>query len=301
MAAVLDRRRWPLVVLALGCALLVVVLFLVFVYSERGQRLDEAAFVARRSLNRRPVVNADRLLRTIDITSVALIGAVIVVVGFARQRPHRALAATTVIAGANVTTQVLKRVLPGPSLLTGADAGKNFFPSGHATVAMSLALAAVLVASSRTRGAVAFIGSCYAAVIGVATLTAGWHRPSDAAAGFAVVTMWAAAVAAVGPRRRMASHPGSTAAAAEPAPVAAPVLLVGGVVLAVLAFVTLVVVLEARRLGRLEAIPLGSAYIGASFAIAGTAFVLTGALLAALRLSDRRPSAIDVLEPVPEV
>ncbi len=284
--AIDQRRRWPLIVLAAGCAALVVVLYLVFVYSDRGQQLDEAAFVARRNLDPGPVAEADRLLRTIDLSSVFVLGAAIVVVGLVRQRPERALAAAAVIVGANVTTQVLKQVLPGPSLLTGKDVGKNFFPSGHATVAMSLALAAVLVASSRTRGAVAFFGSCYAAAIGVATLTAGWHRPSDAAAGFAVVTMWAAATGAAGPRRQVTTT-------ARASPVAAPLLVVAGVVLAIMAFVTLVVVLEARRLGRLEAIPLGSAYLGASFAIAGAAFVLTGALLVAIRLGAARPPALE--------
>lgn len=300
MPTVEPRRRGPLIVLAVGCGLLVVLLYLVFVVTERGQQLDQAAFVGRKTLDPRQIADADDLLRTIDIASVAIIGAAIAMIGFVRQRPERALGAITVIIGANVTTQVLKQALPGPSLLTGADADKNFFPSGHATVAMSLAMAALLVVSSRTRGTVAFVVCLYTAIIGIATLTAGWHRPSDAAAGFAVATMWAAAVAATGRQRPIApSDRGDRAAQ-----MAAPLLLVLGVVLAVLAFSGVVAVYWARRSGRIEAIPLGSAYLGASIAIAASAFVLTGAFLAAIRLTASRtlrPSPQPRTESLPSI
>ena len=271
--------------LALSSAVLLVLVYLVFAKTDRGQLLDDAAFKGRKTLNPQQIKDADDLLRTIDISSVALIGAAIVTVAIVRKRPQRAWAAATVIVGANVTTQILKRVLDGPSLHEVTDVGKNYFPSGHATVAMSLAMAAAIVASRRTRGTVALVGSIYAAVVGVSTLSAGWHRPSDAVGAFLVVTAWAAAVLAIGPRSRGDEAERTT-------PVAAPVLLVGGVVMSVLAFGVLVLVFLARRSGRIHTIPLGGAYLGAACTIAALAFLVMGALLVAIRLAvPSRPRA----------
>ena len=53
-------------------------------------------------------------------------------------------------------------------------------------------------------------------------------------------------------------------------------------------FIGLVIVLAARRLGRLDAIDFGQAYAAATVAIAGSALLLIGLLLAELR-----PVALD--------
>ena len=64
-----------------------------------------------------------------------------------------------------------------------AEAG-NSFPSGHATVGR------VGRGGARTRAATAGAGSprssapAYAALVGVATMSAGWHRPSDSVAAY---------------------------------------------------------------------------------------------------------------------
>ena len=68
----------------------------------------------------------------------------------------------------------------------------NSLPSGHTTVAASVAVALVLVLPPKARAFAAVVGAAYAAVAGVATLSAGWHRPSDAVAAFLVVGVWAA-------------------------------------------------------------------------------------------------------------
>jgi hypothetical protein len=293
MSSRLDslRRRGPrlLIVLAVACVVLVALLYLVLNCTARGQRIDDAAVKGRVAIDAEGVGEANRLLRTIDVASVALVGGTIMVVALTRRRPRLAIAAGAVILGANVTTQLLKDVLPRPDLIPGPDPLKpyNIFPSGHSTVAMSLALAAVLVASLRVRGIVAVIGALYAAAIGVATLTAGWHRPSDAIGGFAVVTAWAC-VAAWWDRREAAP---AAAESEQPAPVATPALVVIGAVLALLAFAIFVLVVVARRLGNLDAVPLGAPYRSAAFAISGAALVLVGAVLFALRAAAMRPES----------
>jgi membrane-associated phospholipid phosphatase len=280
------RRRGPLLTLAASCAILVVVLYLVFVGTDRGQRLDDAALDGRKGLDAQQIDNAESVLRTVDIASVAFVGVALASLAIARGRPESALAAATVIVGANLTAQGLKVVLPGPQAL---GATEKFFPSGHNTVAMSLALAAIIVASSRTRGVVALFGSLYAVTIGVGTLTAGWHRPSDAVAGMAIATAWAAAVAAGGSRRRTIRP--------RPTPVVAPLLLIGGGLLAVSAFGILVAVLAARHLGHLGAVPIRAPYLAGASLIAAAAFGLIGLFLFALRLAAPRPPQDLVNEP----
>lgn len=260
---------------------LVGAIYLVFVQTRPGQRIDDAALEGRDALTAEEVDTANDLLRTVDVASVALLGGAIVGVALMRGRPRLALAAGAVIVGANVTTQVLKKVLPRPDRLADeALSVGNTLPSGHATVAMSIALAAVLVASRRYRGVVAVVGALYGASIGVATLTSGWHRPSDAAAAFAVVVAWAAVAATWVLHRRVV---GETVPAAPEGPLAAPLLSAAGIVLCGAAFAGLVVALAARRLGRLDAVDLGDAYAGAAIAITGSALLLVGLLLAAVR------------------
>jgi hypothetical protein len=145
---------------------------------------------------------------------------------------------------------------------------------------------------------VAIVGVAYAGSVGVAVLTAGWHRPSDAVAAFAMVVAWAGAATAV----LVAGERPALEPARSSSRFATPVLVLVGVALSAAAFVGLVVVLAARRLGGLDAIDLGQAYAGATVAIVGSALLLTGLLLAALRpvsLDGRDASTRVVVERVP--
>ena len=84
------------------------------------------------------------------------------------------------------------------------------FPSGHSTVAMSLALALVLVVPARLRVPVGLAGIAYAVLVGAATLTGAWHRPSDVLGAYLVTLAWASGICVwlVGPRsgRRRATR-----------------------------------------------------------------------------------------------
>jgi PAP2 superfamily len=227
------------------------------------------------------VQDADDLLQTISLSSVALLGGAVVIVGLVRGGLPLAGVAVVVLGGANVATQAMKEVLPRPDLITGENhlGIGNSLPSGHTTVAMSIAIAALLVAPRRYRGPVALVGVAYAGAIGVAVLTAGWHRPSDAVAAYAMVIAWGAAASAV----LVSAERPVLQPARSSSRYATPLLVLVGVAMSAAAFLGLVVVLVARRLGRLDAIDFGQAYVGATIAIAGSALLLTGLLLAALR------------------
>jgi membrane-associated phospholipid phosphatase len=276
-----------LLALAIACAVLVGLLYLFFVCTRLGQRIDDAAVNGRSTLAADKVQDADDLLQTVDIASVVLLGGAVALVAVARGRLLLGVAAVALIGAANLTTQAMKAVLPRSDLVPGRAEliiGQSM-PSGHTTVAASIVVAAVLVAPRRLRGPVAVVGALYAAAVGVATLTAGWHRPSDAVAAFAVVVAWGAAAAWF----VAAERPGASLPRQPSTPLATPVLVALGVGLSAAAFTGLVAVLAARRLGRLDAIDLVQAYAGATVAITGSALLLVGLFLAALR-----PVALDV-------
>lgn len=276
----MQNESHRLLALVILCVLLTVASYAIFVRTGLGQRIDEAALEGRAGLSTESAENADDLLRTVGIASVTVLGGGIVLVAVMRARFLLAAAAAGVIAAAFLTTQLLKRILPRPDLLGGEpeiDIG-NTLPSGHTTLAAALAVAALLVAPRRFRGAVAVVGVLYAAAVGVATLTAGWHRPSDAIAAVSVVVGWGALAAWVLVVRTASGRHSETVT-----PFASRLLVTSGGALCALTFTGLASLLVARRLGQVDTVDLGQAYLSGAVSIAAAALLLVGLLLVALR------------------
>ncbi len=275
------RPRRTLGVLAGIAAAGVLVVYALGVRTAWGQRLDATALSGRRELRTRAVHAAARLLTTIDVASLLLLGGAIVLVALLRARPRLAAGAGTVIAGSILTTELLKRVV-----LTRPDFGivdalgmRASYPSGHTTVAMSLGVAATMVAPRRWRTFVGVIGATYASAIGVAVVATANHRPSDPIGAALVVTAWAAAVSALLVDR-------DTRAPHRPSPDRAgaiPWIALAGLVLLVVAFVGLAATVVAIRRNRLDTIELGGAFAASATAIVGTIVLGTAALLGVLR------------------
>ena len=180
--------------MAATAVLALVVIATVALGSATGQRLDRRAMDALSS-PQRTTHRLVEVLSLVSVWSVALVLAACVVLALLRRRIAAAAAAMVLVAGANVTTQVLKYdVLTRPDIGFG-DA--NSLPSGHTTVAVSLALAGVLVAPAAWRSLVALLGSGGATLIGAGTVVGRWHRPGDVVAGVAVCLIWAALALAV--------------------------------------------------------------------------------------------------------
>jgi membrane-associated phospholipid phosphatase len=116
-------------------------------------------------------------------------------------RRREALAAVAVVAGANVTTQVLKALLDHhryQSFLGPDQPWSGAFPSGHATAAASIGVALFLVAPARLRPLAAVIGASFTALVSVSVVLLEWHYPSDVLGGLLIVAGWGfAAVAAL--------------------------------------------------------------------------------------------------------
>jgi membrane-associated phospholipid phosphatase len=275
----MENRGSLLLWLAAASFVLFWIVYLVGVRTHWGQTLDATAMSGRSTLSPRAVQAASRLLGTIDKSSLVLVGGSIVLVALLRRRPLLGLGAAVLIGGAILTTEILKKViLTRPDLgVIDPLGGINSFPSGHTTVAMSLAMGAMLVSPSRYRAGVGLIGALYAIGVGVGVVATANHRPSDAVGAVLVVTVWAALTAAAlltvsvrAPRQRRG-------------PVVSPALAIGGFVLLIVAFLGLLATVEAIRFDRLGTIEIGGAFIGAAAAITGTVFLATGLLLAALR------------------
>jgi membrane-associated phospholipid phosphatase len=188
---------WIMVWLVLVGAAQLAALTAVWRFSVRtwhGQLVDTAALTGNTIGQDTVAPVVSRTLDAMSVASLAAATAVIVLIALVRGRVLLALVAGGLIAGSNITSQLLKAQLYRPDF--GVDPGReavgNSFPSGHTTVAASVAVALVLVLPVRVRGVAGVAGAAYAALAGVATMSAGWHRPSDAVGAVLVVGCWAA-------------------------------------------------------------------------------------------------------------
>ncbi|WP_114907048.1 phosphatase PAP2 family protein [Ornithinimicrobium murale] len=254
-----------------------------FVGSGPGQRLDEAAFSGSR-LGRRTLWNAAEPI--LDLVSVPLLVLVLVAaaaIALARRRWILVLQVSLLLGGANLTTQLLKKVvLDRPDLVESISLRANSLPSGHTTVAASVAVALLLVVPRRARPVAAVLGGAYAALTGVSTMIGGWHRPSDVIAACTVVLAWAGVstlVAAVAAPESEA--PGGAGAGAAKA--VAVLLGLGSVICGALGVATLVRIHD--RLGVVAELmaraDLATAYVGSALGVVAAAAALFAAALIA--------------------
>jgi membrane-associated phospholipid phosphatase len=285
-----STRTRPLIILALGCAVALAVLYLLFVRSRWGQEVDQAALDGSGINSARARGAASRLLATISIGSVASAAVALGLVAAMRRRLALVAVPLLTVGGAVVTAEILKHwAFIRPDLLDLPEYG-NSFPSGHSTIACSLALSAVLVAPPRLRAGVAVLAALYAAAVGCATVAAGWHRPSDVVGGQLVASLSAAVVAALvltlvpsegsrlpdAPRAR-AGIPGGLGAT--------------GLGVAALGLAAAVIVSAARNGGPVDWSDPDTGFFGGMAAIVGCAALLVGLVVLALGAAGWDPAA----------
>ena len=264
-----TRAAGALAALGVLAAAAAVVLGLVAIGTESGQRWDDAGRGGV-SVFDQPTVfrGASGLLDTISVASLALLGGAIILLALLRGRPRLAAAAGLVLLGANVTTQVVKGSFDRPDLVYGWWTEPGAFPSGHTTVAMSLAMALMIVVPPGIRWTAALGGCAYAAAVGIAVISLDWHRPSEVVGAYLVVVAWTGLVMAAltllgeDPDR----EPGRAGRAAT--------LLAGGLAAA---FAVVIAVTAARRLDLHQIV-----YDRTAFAVAATVCAAACAVLGAL-------------------
>lgn len=192
-----------LAALALAGLVLLAGTYWVLVGTTRGQRFDIEAFVGHYSMPVRFSNLSEDLLSRIEVPTVAAAVIALVAIGAVRRMWWRGLCAAGGFGIAICMAEVLKRVLPrleladSPRLYLPEDL--NTFPSGHATIVASAAMAFLLVAGTSARPWLAVAVALVVSGASTGVLIAAWHRGSDAigGVGLSVFVMSVAALAAL--------------------------------------------------------------------------------------------------------
>ena len=172
--------------------------YVLAVLDPAGRALDDAVLGVATDLGLRGEGLA--VLEMVGVPTVAVAVVVLAGIALARGRGGRAVGVVALVLGAQLVTQLLKAGLVRPD-----SAEANSLPSGHVTLVASLGLAFVLVVPRLLRPPAALAAVAATGVAGVATVVAGWHRPSDVVAAVGVVVATAGVVSLVGallPARR---------------------------------------------------------------------------------------------------
>jgi membrane-associated phospholipid phosphatase len=265
----------------LANVLLFILLTSAFVHTVRGQMLDTVA-LGGNSLGRRTVdAPLDATLGAVSAASIGVVLIIILVVALARRRLVLALMSAVVVLGTTATTYVAKSwLIHRPDLGIDPDrAGAgNSLPSGHAAAAAAFAIGLTLVVPPVARGAVSLLGATYAAVVGVATLSSGWHRPSDVVAAYLVASGWAAFAGLVLVR---VQGPSAVVHRRERAEWSLATAVAVGLFFAVIGVALLLYVAQ-RMTNPVELMPaslLRLGYLGSVLAVAGAAYLMMAVVL----------------------
>lgn len=264
-------RRWRGTAACLGLTALILVALVWLAdrsqHTRLGQEIDQAGMdiVSGNAAATRRLVG---ILGNVSLGSIAVAVTLLVVVAVIRDRWAAAAAAGALVLGANLTTQAIKLVSERTDhgYLTVVS-----FPSGHATVVVSLVLAALLVSPGRTRTTISMFGSAAITVTAAAMLVASWHRPADIIGAILVALGWGTVVLAGWSLLRGGMPP------ARPGP--HRIFAITGVVLAVAALVALGVRPDGGWSGFLDA-SVVLAGIGLVSALAVTTFAQLSAPMA---------------------
>jgi membrane-associated phospholipid phosphatase len=258
-----------------------------FVTTVAGQRVDDMAWDGAAHGQGRLWAMAEPVLDVVSVSFVVAGMVAAVAMAAMRRRWFLTVQVVVLVGGANVTTQVLKKVvLDRPDLLDGWN-GANTLPSGHTTVAASVSAAMLMAAPRAWRPVVALLGAAYTAATGVSTLVGQWHRPSDVVAALLVVLAWGALMCAVtgGSALDLPRHPGDSLASPGSS-VLAGLLLVAGVVGGLAAVGALAGLTGAGW--ALPAAPDLTAYAAGTLAVLATTAVVFAVLLL-VRQATARP------------
>ncbi len=184
----------------LGCVGALALLTLLVFDAGPFERLD-ANLVSRLAAYKESSLGAlaGFFVRLADPLPQVALMALVCLIAFYSGKRRQAIAALILVAGANLTTQVLKVVLAHPRyqpILGYRQIWANSFPSGHTTAAMTMALAFVLVVPRSWRLTAILVGGCLVFAVGCSLVVLNDHYPSDVLGGVLVASGWCFAVVA---------------------------------------------------------------------------------------------------------
>jgi len=247
-----------------------------------GQKFGDDAYEARFIADPSVRDAARDFLGLLTHGSLLLVGAVLVLSALLRRRPRLGIGVGILVFGTAFLAEVLKTVIPRAELgVDPFELAHNTGPSGHASISMAIALAAVMVVPMRWRVPVAAVGGVLVGIMATSTLAAGWHRPGDALAGELMAAAIALGVAAVLVMVRGAGNLVAARSAAS---------AVRWWVYAVLALPVLIVVIDVALLPEAATAGTGHAdFVVAAVLIALLALACVAAVVALLRDVDLDP------------
>lgn len=228
------------------------------------------------------------IAHSFDPAPYAVLAIAVIVFGFAKRGLRHGAAATVLLVGANISSQVLKPLLSHSRDTSGWVHARPIeaaaFPSGHATATMALAFAAVLVAPRAYRPIVAVVSGAIALAVAMAILVLNWHFPSDVLGGQLLATAWCL-VSLAGLRIAAVRWPerGSMRRAAREAVRAPSLGAVAAGVLTVLAAVALVLVSRADAVVTYAQNHTSAVAAAAAIAASGATLIAAVTALAARR------------------
>lgn len=133
------------------------------------------------------------VLASVEIVTAAAAALVVLLVLTRRWRSAVPFAA---VGAALVSTEAMKAVLPHATA-TGWVLGSGSFPSGHTTLAAAVSLAALHAAPVSWRQHLIGPLTAWTVLVATATITLGWHRPSDVVAALVVALAWTQVVSGI--------------------------------------------------------------------------------------------------------
>ena len=170
-------------------AALVSALYVLAVGTSTGREAEGVLYVNPHPFGDRVWAAA---IATVNVWTVPGVAAIAILLATKNHGAGRIVA--VLIVGANASTFVLERAVERLDPVGGErlrDLGEGFFPSGHATAAMSLGCAIVLAVPTSCAPLVSLVMSLYVAAVGVALVTPGNHHLSDVLAGMLIAAAWA--------------------------------------------------------------------------------------------------------------
>jgi membrane-associated phospholipid phosphatase len=188
-----PRAKAPLLA-AIACALLIAPLAVVAYSLVPFQHVDLQLFFHLRREEGPVNTLAAALVNLGDLAALLILLAAVAAIGLRLGRRREVLAAVVVVAGANLTTQLLKTTLEHArhkAFEHGIELPwPNSFPSGHTTAAASIGVALLLVVPAGYRLGAAVVGLLLTAAVGSSVIVLGWHYPSDLLGALLVTGAW---------------------------------------------------------------------------------------------------------------
>lgn len=168
-------------------AVYVALLACLAVCTGAGQAIDTLIMYAFQTHTWIPALAAALLDGLVSIPALIFVSALILISILWRKRFALLMRVSLVLLVANGITQLLKVILTRPDLGIGHTLA-NSFPSGHVTLATSVALVLIDSIPLRWRATATAVSWLVISSVSLAVLTLGWHRLSDVLGGILIAT-----------------------------------------------------------------------------------------------------------------